>query len=149
MKEWLYRGGRPNWLARFLNQCSATIYSLGVAPNYLVTMEVPNRRSGRQIHLPLVMLAVGGQRYLVSMLGANAGWVQNAQAAQGNVTLHHGQHEAVHLEEVAINQRAPLLKAYLQIAPGARAHIPIDKDAPLAAFEPVAAQFPVFRVVPN
>jgi hypothetical protein len=135
-------------MARFLNQCSATIYGLGVAPNYLVTMEVPSRRSGRQIHLPLVMLAVGGQRYLVSMLGANAGWVQNAQAVQGNVMLHHGQHEAVHLEEVAINQRAPLLKAYLQIAPGARTHIPIDKDAPIAAFEPVAGQFPVYRVVP-
>ena len=36
---------------------------------------------------------------------------------------------------------------HLQRAPGARAHLPIDKDAPLAAFEQVAAQFPVFRVV--
>jgi hypothetical protein len=146
MKQWLYRGGRPNWLAHLLNDISAAIYALGVAPNYLVTLEVAGRRSGRNIRLPLVMVVVGGERYLVSMLGANAGWVQNVQAAGGNVTLDHGRREAVHLEEVAVNQRASVIKAYLQRAPGARAHLPIDKDAPLAAFEQIAAQFPVFRV---
>jgi hypothetical protein len=147
MKQWLYRGGRPNWLARWLNNGSAAIYGLGVAPNYLVTLEVPSRRSGQPIRLPLVMVVVAGERYLVSMLGAGAGWVKNMQAAGGNVTLHHGRHEAVHLEEVAVEQRAPVLKAYLQRAPGARAHVPVDKDAPLAEFEHIAAQFPVFRVV--
>ncbi len=147
MKQWFYRGGRPNGIARLLNRCSAAIYALGVAPNYLVTLEVPGRQSGRPIRLPLVMVVVAGERYLVSMLGAGAGWVQNAQAVGGNVTLDHGRHEAVHLEDVAADRRAPILKAYLQRAPGARAHIPIDKDAPLAAFAPVAAQFPVFRVV--
>lgn len=147
MKTWFYRGGRPNWLARLLNNGSAAVYALGVAPNHLVTLEVSGRRSGQPIRLPLVMVVVAGERYLVSMLGANAGWVQNVQAAGGNVTLHHGRHEAVHLEAVAADQRAPVLKAYLQRAPGARAHLPIDKDAPLAAFAQVAPQFPVFRVV--
>ncbi len=147
MKTWLYRGGRPNWLARSLNRFSAMLYGIGVAPNYLVTLEVPGRRSGRRIRLPLVMVVVAGEHYLVSMLGADVGWVQNVQAAGGNVTLHHGRHEQVHLEDVAIDQRAPVLQAYLQRAPGARAHIPVDKDAPLAAFAQVAPQFPVFRVV--
>jgi len=147
VRQWFYRGGRPNGMARLLNRCSAAIYALGVAPNYLVTLEVPGRQSGRPIRLPLVVVVVDGERYLVSMLGAGAGWVQNAQAVGGNVTLDHGRHEEVHLEDVAADRRAPILKAYLQRAPGARAHIPIDKDAPLAAFAPVAAQFPVFRVV--
>jgi deazaflavin-dependent oxidoreductase (nitroreductase family) len=146
MNQWLYRGGCPNWLARLLNNGSAAIYALGIAPNYLVTLEVTGRRSGKSIRLPMVMVVVAGERYLVSMLGANAGWVKNMQAAGGNVTLHHGRHEAVHLDEVAVDQRAPVLKAYLQRASGARAHMPIDKDAPLAAFVQVAAQFPVFRV---
>ncbi|MFZ4663037.1 MAG: nitroreductase family deazaflavin-dependent oxidoreductase [Caldilineaceae bacterium] len=147
LNQWLYRGGRPNWLARFLNRGSAELYALGIAPNYLVTLEVSGRRSGRHIRLPLVMAVVAGERYLVSMLGTGAGWVQNARATGGNVTLHHGRHEEVHLEEVAAAERTPILKAYLQRAPGARAHLPIDKDAPLAAFEQLAAQFPVFRVV--
>jgi hypothetical protein len=35
----------------------------------------------------------------------------------------------------------------LQAAPGARPHVPVDKDAPLAEFEKIAALHPVFRLV--
>jgi deazaflavin-dependent oxidoreductase (nitroreductase family) len=146
---WLYRGGRPNRLAMLLNRCSAAIHALGIAPDYLVTLEVRGRRTGRLITLPLVMAVVDGERYLVSMLGPDAGWVRNVRAAGGNVTLRHGRREAVHLEEVAEHERASLLKAYLQRAPGARPHVPISKDAPLAEFARVAPQFPVFRVHPR
>jgi hypothetical protein len=130
-----------------LNWLSAVLHSLGIAPNYLVTLEVRGRRSGRMITLPLVMTVVAGERYLVSMLGPQASWVQNVNAAGGNVTLRHGRREGVHLEEVPEIRRAPILKAYLQRAPGARPHIPVDKNAPLTEFERVAARFPVFRIV--
>jgi F420H(2)-dependent quinone reductase len=145
--KWFYRGGRPNRMARLLNRCWAAVYALGVAPNYLVTLEVSGRRSGRIIRLPLVMVVVEGQRYLVSMLGADVNWVRNVQAAGGNVTLVHGRREEVHLEETAVESRARVLKTYVQRAPGARAHLPIATDAPLAAFEQLSPQFPVFRVV--
>lgn len=147
LKKWLYRGGRPNWLATVLNRLWAAVHALGVAPNYLVTLEVRGRRSWRRISLPLVMVVIEGERYLVSMLGAEADWAQNVKAAGGNVTLHHGRREEVHLEEVATDRRAPVLKAYLKRAPGARPHLPVDKNAPLSEFERVSAQFPVFRVV--
>jgi pimeloyl-ACP methyl ester carboxylesterase len=147
LTKWLYRGGRPNWVATVLNGLWAAVHALGVAPNYLVTLEVLGRRSGRRISLPLVMVVIEGERYLVSMLGAEADWVQNAKAADGNVTLRHGRREEVHLEEVAADRRAPVLKAYLKRAPSARPHLPVDKDAPLSEFERVSAQFPVFRVV--
>jgi len=101
------------------------------------------------ISLPVVMAVVEGERYLVSMLGAEASWVRNVKAAGGNVTLRHGRREEVRLEEVPVNQRAHVLKAYLRRAPGARPHLPIHKDAPLSEFGRVAAQFPVFRVVPR
>jgi hypothetical protein len=42
-----------------------------------------------------------------------------------------------------------VLKAYLKQASNAKAHVPIDKDAPLAEFERVAPRFPVFRIVPR
>jgi hypothetical protein len=54
----------------------------------------------------------------------------------------------VRLKELPIEKRARVLKAYLQCAPGARPHIPVDKDAPLEGFEAIAARFPVFRVLP-
>jgi hypothetical protein len=69
LKRWYYRGGRPNRVARVLDRCTAALCALGVGPNYLVALEVPGRRSGRTITLPLVMAEVGGERYLVSMLG--------------------------------------------------------------------------------
>jgi hypothetical protein len=144
--RWLYRGGRPNWLAAVLNCCSAVVHALGVSPNYLVTLAVKGRRSGRIIRIPLVMLVVEGERYLVSMLGVNAAWVRNVRAADGNAVVLHGQREQVRLEEIAVNRRAPVLKAYLQIAPGARPHLPIARDAPLSEFERIAALFPVFRI---
>src|SRR5215204_7473804 len=146
LKRWYYRGGRPNWVARVLDRCTSALYGLGIAPEYLVALEVPGRRSGRIVGLPLVVATVGGERYLVSMLGEKANWVRNVRAAGGEVTLRHGRREEVCLEEVAANLRAPLLKAYLKRAPNARAHLPVDKDAPLAEFERVAHRFPVFRV---
>ena len=147
LRKWLYRGGRPNWLASILNRLEGWLHTVGVASNYLITLEVPGRRSGHKVSLPLVMVVLEGERYLVSMLGANVNWVRNAKAAGGNVTLRHGRREDVRLEEIALEKRAPVLKAYLKRAPGARAHVPVDKDAPLSEFERVAPQIPVFRVV--
>lgn len=149
LKRWLYCGGRPNRVAAVVNRCWAAVYALGVAPNYLVTLEVVGRRSGRLIRLPLVMAVVAGERYLVSMLGEEVDWVRNVKAAGGSVTLRHGCREQVQLEEVAADRRAPVLKAYLKRAPGARPHLPVHKDAPLSEFEQVSSQFPVFRVVPR
>lgn len=149
IKRWFYRGGHPNRLARLLDRCTATLYALGVAPGYLVTLEVRGRRSGRAITLPLVMAVVEDDRYLVSMLGEKANWVSNVRASGGEVTIRHGRREEARLEEIAPDCRAPVLKAYLKRAPNARAHLPVDKDAPLAEFERVASRFPVFRVVPS
>jgi hypothetical protein len=146
-KRWLYRTGRPNVLARALNRASAAMHALGIAPNYLVTLEVVGRRSGRAISFPLVMEVMDGERYLVSMLGAEVAWVRNLRAAGGHALLRHGRTERVRLEEVAVEGRGPILKAYLRRAPGAWPHIPVDQDAPLREFEAIAARIPVFRVV--
>jgi deazaflavin-dependent oxidoreductase (nitroreductase family) len=145
--RWLYRGQRPNWIATILNRAGAAIASSGVAPNYFITLEVTGRKSGRTFSLPVVVAVVDGQRYLVSMLGDNAQWVQNVRAAGGKAVLRSGGRKEVQLEEVPANQRAPILKAYLQCAPGARPHVPVNKNAALAEFQRVAGAFPVFRVV--
>src|SRR5215475_10594856 len=106
---WLYRGSRPNRVAAVLNRGWAAIHALGVAPNYLVTLEVRGRRSGRRISLPLVMVVIDGERYLVSMLGAEVDWVRNVKAASGQAILRHGRREEVKLEEVPNDRRARVL----------------------------------------
>jgi deazaflavin-dependent oxidoreductase (nitroreductase family) len=127
----------------------AAVASSGVASNYLVTLEVTGRTSGRTVSLPVVVVVFDGQRYLVSMLGENVHWVHNVRAAGGRAVLRSGGREEVHLEEVPAEQRVLILRAYLQRAPGARPHVPVNKDAPIAEFEKIATAFPVFQVVKN
>ena len=145
--RWLYRGHRPNALARAMNRASAVVHALGIAPDYLVTLKVVGRHSGRMTSFPLVMAVVDGERYLVSMLGRDVAWVRNLRAADGHAVLRHGRTERVRFEEIPVDQRAAVLKAYLRRAPGARPHVPVDKDAPLEEFEAIAAEIPVFRVL--
>jgi hypothetical protein len=104
--------------------------------------------TGRTVSLPVVVAVVDGRRYLVSMLGENVQWVRNVRAAGGRASIRGGAREEVRLEEVPADQRAPILKAYLQRAPGARPHVPVDKDAPLADFEKIAGAYPIFRLAP-
>ena len=139
--RWLYREGRPNPLARLLNRGWAIIHSLGISPNYLVTLEVAGRKSGKMTSFPLVMTVISGERYLVSMLGEETNWVCNVLAAGGNATLRHGLRESVVLEDVDVKKRAPILKAYLQHAPGARPYMPICDDENIAEFEKIAAKY--------
>ena len=145
--RWLYRGQRPNWIARILNRAWALLGSSGVAHNFVASLEVTGRKSGRTFSLPVVLAIVDGQRYLVSMLGEDVNWVRNVRAAGGRAILRSGKAEEILLEDVPTALRAPILKAYLQRAPGARPHVPINKDAPVVEFQRVAQQFPVFRVV--
>jgi deazaflavin-dependent oxidoreductase (nitroreductase family) len=132
-----------------MNRATAAVASTGVTANYLETLEVIGRKSGRTFSLPVVIAAVDGERYLVSMLGDKVSWVQNVRAAGGRAVLRSAGREQVQLEEVPAEQRAPILRAYLQRTPGARPHVPVNKDAALAEFQQVAAAFPVFRVTSN
>lgn len=146
LDRWMYRGGRPNRLARFLNGMWARTAGAGLPPNRMKALEVPGRRSGRLRSFPVVVADYGGDRYLVAMLGEGANWVANVRASQGKAVLHHGRREAVNLVEVDPEDRAPILQRYLQLAPGARAHVPVDPEAPLGEYERIAAQYPVFRI---
>ncbi len=148
-KRWLYRGQRPNWIARMENRVWAALFSWGMLPDSMVTLEVTGRTSGRTVSLPVAVTTVSGQRYLVSMLGEHVQWVHNVRATGGRAVFHRHGREEIHLEEVPAEQRAPILKAYLQRAPGARPLVPVNKDAPLAEFEKIATAFPVFQVVSN
>jgi deazaflavin-dependent oxidoreductase (nitroreductase family) len=144
----LYRGQRPGRIARGFMRFWAIIASSGVAWRRMVTLEVTGRTSGRTISLPLMLIRVDGERYVASMLGDDVAWVQNVRAAGGRAVIRAGRREHVVLVELPSGERAPFLKTFLRVAPGARPHIPVDMDAPVADFEPIAAEYPVFRITP-
>ena len=148
LKRWIYHGNRPGWIAQRLNKVWEAFHSSRFGPDHWVTLEVIGRKSGKIISLPVVAAIVEEQLYLVSMLGSEAQWVQNARAAHGKAFIRKVSRREVRLEEVPVEQRAVILKDYLQRAPGARPHFPVSKDAPLKDFEAIAPLFPAFRIVP-
>lgn len=146
LDRWMYRGGRPNRIAGLLNSLWQRAASAGLAPRRLSTLEVRGRRSGRLTSFPVVVADYENERYLVAMLGERVNWVANVRAAGGRAVLRHGRRESVQLEEIDPSGRAPILRRYLKLAPGARSHIPVDPQSPLIDFERIASQYPVFRV---
>ncbi len=146
LARWMYRDSRPGRMARPMNTIAARLATRGLGPNRMVTLEVPGRRSGRSTSVPLVVADYEGERYLVSMLGQQAQWVHNVRAAGGRATLEDGRSENVQLVEVDAADCAPILRRYLNVAPGARAHIPVHHRSPVEDFAAVAEEYPVFRI---
>jgi deazaflavin-dependent oxidoreductase (nitroreductase family) len=146
LDRWLYRGKRPNRLARLINGASARLAAAGIGPSQLVMLEVAGRRTGKAVLFPVVVADYRGERYLVSMLGEDTNWVRNVRAAGGRAVLRRGHREVIRLEEVGPGERAAILRRYLECAPGARSHFPVGRGAPLPEFERIAGQYPVFHV---
>lgn len=144
----MYAGQRGNTTARRFARFWAKVYSWGLFPRRWVTLEVPGRKSGKPTRFPLGMTDVDGQWYLVSMLGQNFHWVRNVRANGGRAVLERRHRREVLLNEVPVEERAPIIKRYLQQVPGGRPHIPVDRRAPFADFEAIAAAYPVFVIAP-
>jgi hypothetical protein len=109
-------------------------------------LQVKDRHNGRLRSTVLVPAQYEGERYLVSMLGDGSEWVQNVRAACGEAFIKRGWTHEITLTEVPPKHRAPILKAWSQIATSGRKHLPVPYDAPVSAFEAIAADYPVFRI---
>ncbi len=141
----MYAGARGNATARRFARLWGAVFRFGIQPRRWVTLEVPGRITGRPTQFPLGMADLDGQWYLVSMLG-ECNWVANVRAANGRATLLRRGAHPVRLDELPVEQRAPVLRQYLEQVPGGRPHIPVERHAATAAFEAVAGRYPVFAV---
>jgi len=147
IKRWLYRTGRPGRIAKALNAVNDRLSATGrFSPERAATLVVTGRKTGRDVRVPVVVADYDGERYLVSMLGDGANWVANVRASAGRAALRRGGDTSVLLTEVAVADRAPIIRRYLELAPGARPHVRIDRRAPVADFEAIAADYPVFLI---
>jgi hypothetical protein len=88
--------------------------------------------SGRTILLAAALTVVN--RYPVCM--PERAMLRNIRFAVGKPFIRSGGRKSIQCEEVAVDRRAPILKADLPHAPGARAHVPCRiKDVPVTDFE--------------
>jgi F420H(2)-dependent quinone reductase len=132
------RNWRPTRLGRWVNRLSCSGSGLGLPPRFQAILEVHGRTSGRRRSNPIVIATVEGERYLVSMLGPESDWVKNVEAAHGDAVIRQGRRRRVHLVAVPPEQRAPILREYVQIAPGGGStsrspsahHCPTSKPSP-------------------
>lgn len=146
--RFFYRDLRPTRLGRMWSRAFAWVSGLGLAPPILLTLQVKSRSDGSLRSTVLVAARYQGQRYVVSMLGNGSAWVRNVRAAGGKAFVKRGRSCPVMLVEIPPNERAPILKAWCQVATSGRRHLPVRYDAPLSAFNAIAADYPVFRVEP-
>lgn len=142
-----YGDSGPTRLGRATTRFMVWWSGKGLPPARQVVLELRGRKSGKLRSLPVVVATVDGERYLVSMLGGGASWVANARAASP-AWLRHGRRETVRLVEVFGPERAPVLREYVRLAPGARPFIPVAVDAPEREFAALVDRYPVFRVDP-
>lgn len=146
--RFFYRDWRPTRLGKIVNGVWAWATGLGLMPRMLLALQVKGRSSGRLRTNVLVVATHQGQRYLVSMLGDGSEWVRNVRAAGGEAFIKRGRSHPVMLTEIPPEERAPILKAYCQVATSGRQHFPVPHDAPVSAFEAIAGDYPVFRIDP-
>ena len=119
--------------------------SLGLPPRRQVGLEVKGRRTGRPHTIAVVVARHEGQHYLVSMLG-ECEWVKNVRA-QGEGYIISGRRLKARFEEVPVERRAPVIKAFIHAAPGARPHIGLGTAATIANCQRVAPNHPVFQIL--
>jgi hypothetical protein len=95
---------------------------------------------------------LGGEEYLVSLAGERQ-WVRNVRAANGEATIVRGRRIPVRLTEVPVEERAPILVAYVgeraftrSPRRAARLYFGLDPPVTVQQVQPLAAKFPVFRI---
>ena len=144
--RYFYRGWRPTRIGRLWSRAYAWVSGFGLLPELLLTLQTTDRTSGRTNSTILVVATYQGSRYLVSMLGEGSEWVQNVRAAGGRACIKRGRLQPVLLTEILPHERAPIIKAWAQVATIGRDHLPVSHDAPVSAFEKIAGDYPAFRI---
>jgi deazaflavin-dependent oxidoreductase (nitroreductase family) len=117
-----------------------------------VTLEVIGRRSGKVIRLSVTRVRLEDKSYLVS-LGGESQWVQNVRAAGGAAAIVSGGRTQVALVEIPVEQRAPILLAYVNQrafthsgAQSARHFFGFQSPPTLDDMARIAAGYPVFEI---
>ena len=125
------------------------IGKIGINMQGAWVLSVRGRRSGETKSLPVNVLVYQGARYLVSPRGETQ-WVRNLRAA-GEAQLRRGNSvDKVRVaEEVAVEARPPVLRAYLQKWDGQTKKLfGFDRTVSDSELADAAAKYPVFRLIP-
>jgi deazaflavin-dependent oxidoreductase (nitroreductase family) len=137
----------PGPIAKASNSLVTKLASIGLMPSKVIALEVRGRKTGRTRVTAVNWVGVDGQRYLVAPRG-NTMWARNVRAANGEAAIRRRGREQVRLEEVPVDQRAPIIQAYLKAnALVTRREFGISPNASIEEFQRIAPDHPVFRII--
>lgn len=137
----------PGRGARMLNQVIAGLTRLGVSVWGSRVLAVRGRSSGEWRTVPVNLLVVDGQRYLVAPRGVTQ-WVRNLRAAGGGELRVGRRVEAFAVDELADEAKPAVLRAYLErwaFEVGAFFD-GVDATSSDEELRAIAPGYPVFRV---
>jgi deazaflavin-dependent oxidoreductase (nitroreductase family) len=109
-------------------------------------LSVPGRASGEFRSTPVSPLTHHGKRWLVSAF-ADADWVKNLRASGWGRLTKGARVERVSVVEVSLDQRAPVIRDFIQHMASGRFAFDLTPDSPLEAFAAAAERYPVFEIV--
>lgn len=156
---------KPYRVGLFVRANNAVMRSLiraGARIGTFAVLTVAGRRTGRPVHVPLVVFSDGGNRYLVASYGI-VNWVRNLRAADGRAELRRGHStEKITTVELPPEQAGPILRISLQNGPPGiprpivrifrrffvLPYLDVDLNSPVDDFVRSAVNHPVFRVQP-
>ena len=140
---------RPGWFTKHVfNRIVAGLTRLGLSVLGSRVLEVRGRTSGEPRRVPVNLLILDGERYLVAPRGETQ-WVRNLRASAGVGTLLLGRRrEPFVATELGDDEKPRLLRAYLKRW---KAEVGIffegvGADAPDEELRRIAPGYPVFRL---
>lgn len=142
---------RPGWFTqRVFNGVVAGATRLGMSVWGSRVLEVRGRRSGEPRRVPVNLLRVSGERFLVAPRG-ETDWVRNVRAAGGSLALILGRkREELVATEVTGDDKIWIIREYLKRWK-AEVGVFFDGVGPGSTDEEIAAiatRHPVFRLAP-
>jgi deazaflavin-dependent oxidoreductase (nitroreductase family) len=137
----------PNPVERLSNKVFGFLVGLGLGLRHNYVLQVRGRKTGRIYSTPVNILEMDGKRFLVAPRGQTQ-WVRNAQVS-GNVSLKKGfKSEQFRLRTIPDEEKLEILKKYLDsFSTTVQRYFPIPAGSPPAAFQPLAARYPIFELI--
>lgn len=137
----------PSSFDRRIMSVVAALTRLGLSVWGSRVLEVRGRKSGEPRRVPVNLLSLGDERYLVAPRGQTQ-WVRNLRAAGEGQLLLGRRREPFTATEVSDAEKEPILREYLrrwkweigQFFQG------VGPDSPAAELERIAPDHPVFRL---
>ncbi|HJX47116.1 MAG TPA: nitroreductase family deazaflavin-dependent oxidoreductase [Gaiellaceae bacterium] len=138
----------PDWFTRnVFNRAVAGLTRLGVSVSGSRILEVRGRKTGEPRRVPVNVLHLEGERYLVAPRG-HTQWVRNLRVAgEAHLLLGRGR-ERIRAVEVADADKVAILRAYLQRWKWEVGQFfgGVGPEDPVDDLQRIAPDHPVFRI---